>query len=642
MALDTTYVDRQRSFRSSGDGPIGGHGTIRRGRTADNLRSSSNPEVAHLAARSIAARNSSERLGSGERTMHYTTSEKRSVKMESAAVQASIRNPGQEGKNLETGLYAGVKTKKHPLGESFKRQESFGSVPKRADRREDHEETQRLLRDEYEVEEIPTCRMSLTARDVNEFAVEEIGAAGVFATEEPDFNPGLHRNLLGLATDIPSMAQNIESTVITASGGQPDLGMASGIKLSSTFAILTGVLTTQVATERAVKAHEIGDVVGEELAMITQARGVTECSMGFVLGTLRGLTIASVYTAAQSVAAAAKIFGDISTGFASAFYILIAIPPAITAIRQFRFKQEFDATVGIGSNPYEKARFGMHFLMKQLMLDDVEREEALEIIPVTIYDDLMRMFTEEVELTKEEYESLTEADFAFIAKKAPELVERIREAHPLMSNLEVASGHVKIRLAKELVRMMKVKEAELSRNAGVDTLRLVKEELHKPLEEQILYRLENTEENELALEEAEAIIGVASKENLHNLIFNIVIVTTCIIGVIGFILASVFTAGAPLYVALAIIILSNVMMFGVDIYSFAQEVKDMKATPKDRILIMITSALSIVFTAVGAMIAAGPLIRLILILIGVLFAGFQLGVLGWSWYNEENSKAKTV
>jgi hypothetical protein len=108
-----------------------------------------------------------------------------------------------------------------------------------------------------------------------------------------------------------------------------------------------------------------------------------------------------------------------------------------------------------------------------------------------------------------------------------------------------------------------------------------------------------------------------------------------VIGVVGFVLATVFSGGLPLVVALAIIVFSNVLMFCLDFYCFSLAVKDMQSAPKDRILMMICSALSIIFTALGAFIAAGPLARLIVILLGVLFAGMQVGVLGWSWYQGE-------
>jgi hypothetical protein len=631
MSLKVPTVTRQTSPRSTTNSPIGGSGTIATGSRANRLRSSSYPNLADLARRPLPLKNNS------VKTLEDVTPESR--KVQSAAVAATIRNPIQEGLNLLTGLYPGVKTKKHPLAQNLAFKESSESRNLIFDRSEKSEDNKRLL----EVEEIPTNTMVLTARDVDEFARNEILAIEEEIGKKRDFNPNLHRNALGLATDFPTIAQNLESTVLTMTGGTPDVGMAGGLKLSSTFAILTGLLTIQVATENVKKAHEIGDVAGEQLAEITQARGVTECSMGFVLGTLRGLTIASVYTAAQSVALAGKIFGDLSTAFASAFYILIAVPPAITATKQISFKQKFDAKLEENSDPYKKARLGIEFLMNELTLGNDEREEALSIIPIGKYDDLIRMFSQQVELSAEEYGHLSHADFAFIAEKTRGVIKEIQTNHPHMSNLEVASGHVKVRLAKELVRMMKVKEAELARNTGIETVRLVKDELRKPLQDRFLNLLESSEENELALQEANKIIEVASKENLQNMILNIFIVGTCVIGVIGFVLASVFTAGLPLYIALSIIILSNVMMFGIDLYSFAEEVKDMKATPKDRLIIIITSALSIVFTAVGAMLSVGPLVRLILILVGVLFAGFQLGVLGWSWYNDEkNQHAKTV
>lgn len=638
MSTETTSssFDRQMSSKSFRDCPIGGKGTLNKGRLGANRRSSTeNPKV-HSASRKIEESNSSSKSASvGSPKGKYAFPGKKSVKMEHAAVQAAVKEAEPEGRDPLTGLYPGMKAEKHPLSASRSLEEKVFTKPKATPRKEGSEETERLLGKEHKVEHISGKRVELVARDVDQVGTGAIKESGA---QKSEFDFNTHRGVLGFVTNVPTTAQSVESLAATSMGRSGDPGLGSGLKLSSVFAIATGIFTMFVATEKVKKAEEIDDVAGRQLAEVMQARGAAEFSLGCVLGALRGVSIAGLYTAAQSVAVAGEVLGHLATGVGSVFYLLLAIPSAITATKQIQFKYDLENYMNVGSDPYQKAIYGLGYLVEKLALNEVDRDNALKTIPVGIPEDLIRMIIDEETLTEEEYAMLTEEEFSFISMKTPLIMEEIQSKHPHLSNIDLVEDHVKIHLAKELARMMMVKEAEFVRNTGSETLNMVKTEIHKPKGEQILHRLCSTEENALALEEAEAIIGVARKENTTASILNILLVVTCVIGVLGFILASIFTGGAPLIAALALIVLSNVMMFALDLYGLMQSMKDLKSGHGDRIFMTICSALSIVFTAIGAFIAAGPLARLIVILIGVLFAALQLAILGWIWVKEEKAK----
>lgn len=646
---------RQRSA----PGPFGAAGPrSARSREGMGRQDASTPHVAALGRALRRSGGDRQPAGLGTRVIYRAFPEKRSVKTVDAATQVSLRDTAEheEKKDRTTGLYPGALARKHPLSESLNLQKHIGQAqveahggastkarassakPRTADRRESDEEATRLLR-AHDIDVLPTDRMSLLAREVDEFARPALAAAGAQDSEEADFNPGMHATVLYFVTDIPTLAQTIESTAYIAMNRTPDVGLGSGLKFSSALSMVTGAATIYTNTQEIKRAQAIGDVVGERLAQITRVRGVSEIATGAIMVPVRALSIAATYTTAQSVVTAGRILGDVSTGAASVLYALLALPFAIQGVRQMQFRGKFSDQLDLGETRGMKALYGMQFLVDQLTLSESEREGVVSALPVDDYDDLLEMLGEEVSLTEEEFDILTDEEFAFISRKTHELLAQIMIDHPRLSNREIISGQIKIRLAKELAKKMMVKEVELARTTGNKTVQFVKEQLHLPARERIITRLQADPNNELAIEEAENIIAIAKKENSKGLLLNTLIVLTCVIGIIGFILSSVFTAGLPLYIALGVIILSNVMMFCIDLYGFISEVKEMKSMPKDRAMMIFLSLLSMVFVAVGSVLATGPLATVIVLIVGLVFVGVQLGVLGWSWHNAEKDKA---
>ncbi|MBM3201342.1 MAG: hypothetical protein FJZ56_02915 [Chlamydiae bacterium] len=436
--------------------------------------------------------------------------------------------------------------------------------------------------------------------------------------ESEDFHPQMHRDIIWAATDIPGLAQSAESLAMNVQGKSSDIGLSAGLKMSSTFGVLTGALGIGIAANAIERANKIQDTAEVNLAKIRMMRSTAEMSAGASFGTLRGLTIASAYTTAKTVVLATTIVGCVATALGSLSYLFLALGNAVNSLGQIRFYQDFAKVKKEGADQAFK------FLLDKVLLKKEDREEASKIIPIDVYDDLILMASEERTLTAEELFLLTAEDRDFVEDKTKELMEILSKKHPDIGDLDVFESHIKIGLAKELSRMATVKQAELVRATGIETVTKLREFIINPQE---------------ALTENE-IVGIAQKENKAALIMSFLVVTTCLIGVAGFITATVFSGGLPLIVGLALIVSSNVLMFGLDFYALRKAFKEMKAAPKDRIVMMVCAALSLFFTATGAFVATTTVVRIAVIILGILFAGVQVGVMGSLWYKEHKEKNK--
>lgn len=451
-----------------------------------------------------------------------------------------------------------------------------------------------------------------------------------------DFHPELHRKAWSNSYNIPCLFDTVESSAMTMMDRESHLGAGStGMKLASVISFYTNSLLIQQSTASLARAKKIQDVTGEELARISAIRAGMNISNTAVTTTIRGLTLASLETMTKAIRVAKQALSYISAGLESIIYTLLMVPATLSATKQIHFQHEFNNFLNVGRDPYQRAIFGMGYLMDLIDLTNVDREKALSIFDT---EDLKVMLEQEVELTQEEYDQLTDEDLLFIDRQKQALVQKIlsQEKDPL--NRKLVSEHVELRLAKKIAEMRDLKDVEFSRAIGTETLQKMKKELHRPKEMQLVERLSHGEASATGLEDAEGIIELALSESRNNLTVNILLVFGCIIGISGLIVVSVFTGGLPLYVGLSILIVSELFMVGLDLYDFLEELKQMKAAPKDRIALFVLSIVSIVCIGVGAFLAPGPLARLIVILLGVIFAGFQLGVLGWAWANHQNTQ----
>jgi hypothetical protein len=398
-----------------------------------------------------------------------------------------------------------------------------------------------------------------------------------------EFHPNFHRKTLGLSKGFTSLARSfaLHYQMMTQRSHDPGLKLGFGVA-NPVLGMVTNSLALQGVTEDVERAQKIQDIAGLQLAQIRQVATSFSLSSVLVQGTLQGFSMASLYITAKSVVLSIKYLGYSVTGLGSVIYTLIMIPPAISATKQIYFSQQLKAQRDVG--------WGLQFLVDQWKLTAEEREEALTTFSQEESEDLL----------PEEMARLTEEDRGFL--------ERVDEG-------------LRSSLAKELIRKMEVKEAELKRNTGSDTVALIREEVYSP-----------------GTRTAEEIIGLALEENRSKIILNICVVSAALIGLVGLVTVSVFTAGIPLYIGLATMICSDLFLFGLDVHTFIQEVGSLKAAPKDRLLMLIISAISILAVALGAFLAVGPLAKLIVILIGLFFTGIQLGILGWAWYNYENER----
>lgn len=413
-----------------------------------------------------------------------------------------------------------------------------------------------------------------------------MSVSSIGSNSEEELNPNTIKTALGLSKDFTGLARSLESTSHMMRGTKPDsTGLGSGFRIADpVIGIVTQSLTAHVVTNEAIKAEKIGDVAGLQFAQIGQTKASIGITSVAVQGTLRGLSIAAIYSASTTLLVGMKYLSNIGTALGSAIYTLTVISCSMSMHNQMCFRNLLKKEV--------KEKNHMQFLFNQIQLSNEERNAVLE-----------KCVREEgVSLTKIEENRLTSEDLAFI---------------------ESANEEIRDTLKRDLARKIEVKEKDFSRNCGSATLFLLKD---------------NLANGAISSDIQEKILSSALEENQGKIIMNAVVTVASLIGLAGLIVATIFTAGAPLFAAIGAMIFSDLIFFGLDLYAFANEIDSLKAAPKDRILLLAVSLISIMSVAVGSFMAVGPMAKLIVILVGIVFTLIQAGILGWSWYNYEAAK----
>lgn len=310
---------------------------------------------------------------------------------------------------------------------------------------------------------------------------------------------------------------------------------------------------------------------------------------------------------AKSIEVSESLFMRAIKGFGTVVYMFYEYTPVGCIARQIKWQKAF-------VNTATEQRSAISELMGQLMLTEEDREKAVQTVAKMVS-------SEEMELKQSEFDRLTDEEFIFIESKTREILEGMG-----VKENEELSDHIKIGLAKELSRLMGEKETTLLNNTGFSTMYFAKRELHKSVEEQLVHRLENAEENDDSLQEADSVIEKALEENKRSVAINAICAVASTLGFVGIAFAFILPPALPLYLILAGIILSNLVIFGVDIYKLMEEVKETNVVPKNAINMLILSALFIAFTGVGPYLNVQLAIKLSVILVGAIFATARIGI----------------
>lgn len=407
---------------------------------------------------------------------------------------------------------------------------------------------------------------------------------------EEGLNIGLTTSIWYLMSDIPAIVANCQLIeFFQRFVGPPVIAVQSGLKISSSGGMLSGALKIIEAYGNWLKANVIGDVGGQINAQIGLLRGGFEALSGTVMAAVRTLSIIGSRTTAKVIVAAQAVLGIASTVIGSLQFALIALPFAVNGMKAYNFLNEL-----MGRDD-EKA---FAFLQEQVRLNEKDWHDAQAVIE--------NGGGSALDLTAQELDMLTLEDWQKIQATA-----------------DVEDYNM---LAREIANMYMVKEAKYKRRARGDSLAMLRND-----------RLG------LAPANPKETVKLAKIEANANLELNEFIVATCVIGIVSFILATVYVSGPILALAFILMLVMNVMMTYLDATGLYDELKAAKElSTKDKV-VMVAFAVFTTFCMTAGTVLSGGLFEVALVLgTGAIMLAVQGGSVAYLHYKPQEEKASQV
>jgi hypothetical protein len=296
-----------------------------------------------------------------------------------------------------------------------------------------------------------------------------------------------------------------------------------------------------------------------------------------------------------------SFFMRAAKGFGKALYMFYEFTPIGSIAKQVKWGNAFQKV----KNDQVAA---IQELMNQMMLLEDDRNKAFENF-------IKNAPLKVLKLKESETKRLTQEDWYFIEEKVKEMEGDY-------------SDYIKIALARELFRMIQHKEEALVGSTGFRTIQFIKDEVKKAKDAQLLSKLlhSSTEHEPAIFLEADKIIDTALSENKRSVAISAICAIASTLGFVGIGFAFALPAALPLYLILAGIILSNLVIFGFDIYKLIEEIKATGETPKNGIEMLVLEALFIAFTGIGPYLDVHLAIKLSVIFVGAVFATARIGI----------------
>jgi hypothetical protein len=406
-----------------------------------------------------------------------------------------------------------------------------------------------------------------------------------------------------LATDMfaaPRMVVGLQNVIL----GRPNSAGIQCLGLTSIFSVYTGAIAGQRGYAEYTEASRINDTAGQMMGAANIVRSPMEIMGGLTFTPFRALSIAATYTSSKVIVTAQFIFGTVGSAFFALTYLFLMIPSVMTLYKNISFSSKLSEAMKEGETPYAKAKFGLLALMEEWKGTEEEKKAFLE----KIAKDSKR---EEKEIDSS---LLTSDEQRFLLQEAMEY----EPSDPFKRSILYG------RFQEEFVKFKKEKEAEFIRKIGPEAAAWMKKELAKPIEEQLLYKVEWGK----GIDQVEEVLKNVEKEALKNRLLHIGIVITSVIGAIALVAGSIFTGGAPLIIIAVAWVIASIGMLGIDGYFLYETLKQGEMDRNDKITFFVVNALLILIAGAGVFFSGGlaPLI------IGSVMLALWVGVAAYSYY----------
>ena len=414
-----------------------------------------------------------------------------------------------------------------------------------------------------------------------------------------------------------SIVASVESLRAVAIGCPADPGVMN--KFTSAFGVITGPVAMLSAIKAGRAARYIGDLEGMMNQKIRLARGAEEFVSGGVMVAVRSVGLAaSLPTASKTIIVANKVLGYISTVAGSLLYALLMIPFILDATREGNFLHDWAKKKSDGIES------GFRHLVDMIGLTKNDMNDVIESVhfdtPQELYDMVKDGETAPEDLRK----VLTRNEMMAIEDRVlATLLSLDLDDYPLISDWDQVRDCLLAKALKEGRRVVSKKKAEYTRRASFESYTDIREKLMNGAINFTGFDYEIDKSEEMLKFQTE-MINLATKEAHSNLMLNSLVVFVCIIGIASFIGATVFTGGAPLIASLVVMLVMNVLMAGIDLYSFIEELKAMKKSSKnDMITLAIFALMSFFSLTISFMFAGNPISKGIILAIGAVMLTFQ-------------------
>ena len=347
----------------------------------------------------------------------------------------------------------------------------------------------------------------------------------------------------------------------------PDLGVVAGLGGTSVAPALTGRISYINATDQLEQSQRIGDVAGAVFAKIGQVKAAVDTLTGSVMIGVRGLTLAGVAEATKA-ACVANVLGNVATAGYSGSFILSAIQSARSLRNALLFYN------GLGADEYA-------FIMNKLNLSDSDFEKALSSIDF------------DANLTTEETAILTTDE----RERGSQLA---REKFPFLSSEQKIN--VEKKYLHELARVKLCKEVNFKKVAGSAALEMIK----------------------TAGADTSKVVEFVRREVKKEKMKQALLLFATLIGIVSFIITTVYTGGAVLVAGYVLMLVMNVILTGFDTVDMVNSFKNLKSSSKKEIALQACMILLTVgSTALGAAFSGGGAVLIMLLLIGLSMASIQ-------------------
>ena len=439
------------------------------------------------------------------------------------------------------------------------------------------------------------------------------------APKEVQFSPGYVSGVGYFATDPWSVVATGYAIANQVGNVSIDTGVSN--KFTSTFSLVTGPICMVSAMQTARQAARIGDIEGVSNQRIRLVRGGVETTSGAVMGAVRGVGIAAARpTAAKSIVTASRILGYASTAVGGVLYFLLLLPFAIDAVRGGKFLHQLNQKLKI--SPHE----AWEFLKDQVGLTPKDFEKIEKSTQFQGQGELLRLIKDEQVISKEELLTLTPTEIQHIKDAVTRQMETLNSnEYDQISDWNQVKDCLVAKALKKAALLVEKKGAEYTRRAGAGSYT----DLRKILKS----------EEVVSEEKMGSILALVKKEAKSQLALRSLVIFICLLGIGAMIATTVFTGGVPLLAALVAMFVMNILMSGLDFYSFVQELKSLKrATKLDVVLQTIFLIMTIVSVSVALVFSAGVVAPAVIGTLAVIMLVFQIGALDYTIgkYREKN------